>query len=568
MYVIRTPSISLVAKAHASSTHRRTRSRSAASALTLAALALVLAPWCAEASIGDRAPAYQRCVASCRAEQCADRAASAPPPPRGDAPWSGYSSSPLWPCPATCQYACQQHLTDLALAQLDTSSSSTSSPRRDDSTLHHAGGALEGLPPGHQVQFHGKWPFHRFDLSHLPLFPFLPLRLAALFIPRFQEPLSVVFSLANLWAHWVGLRTLRLLARTARMTEGKRLARVYAAYAVSGCLAWVASTVFHTRDTDTTERLDYFLAAGTMLAGLWAGVVRLQGWYAPTSKGARVAPAQRRAAGVWTLVVVAAFALHCTYLARRERFDYGYNMRFNVGVALSTILLWSAWVARQATLPTPSNFSRRQLSSYPSARARFRAPHYLASLAPLVLLPALTALELLDFAPVGPGGLRLLDAHALWHLSTVPVVRAWYRFLEKDVRWIDGQGEGGDPGSVLPAAPSISAAAGVGSGGGGSGAGGRSGGAAPSAHGAGPAASRRRASLFTLERLHAEGRRVTEVGRGLGLGILGMVTPRLGGPASGEGGAAGHGRSASRGGGGGVGAPSVPGEEAKAARAD
>ncbi|KPV75718.1 uncharacterized protein RHOBADRAFT_13848, partial [Rhodotorula graminis WP1] len=474
----------------------------------LTALALALAPWCAEASVGDRAPAYQRCVDSCRAELCADRASSAPPPPRDDAPWSGYSSSPLWPCRATCQYACQQHLTDLALAQ-------------------------PGLPPGHQVQFHGKWPFHRFDLSHLPL-----------------EPLSVLFSLANLWAHWVGLRTLRNLARTARMSEGKRLARVYAAYAVSGCLAWVASTVFHTRDTDATERLDYFLAAGTMLAGLWAGVVRLQGWYAPTSKGARVAPAQRRAAGVWTLVVFAVFALHCTYLARRERFDYGYNVRFNVGVALSTILLWSAW-----------------LSSYPSARARFRAPHYLAPLAPLVLLPALTALELLDFAPFGPGGLRLLDAHALWHLSTVSVVRAWYRFLEKDVRWIDGQGEGGDPGSVLPAAPSMSAAAGVGGGGAGAG-GGRSGGAAPSAHGAGPAASRRRASLFTLERLHAEGRRVTEVGRGLGLGILGMVTPRLGGPAPAEGGAAGHGRSASRGGAGGAGAQGGPGEEAKAARAD
>ncbi|GAA5922316.1 hypothetical protein JCM3775_005689 [Rhodotorula graminis] len=536
-----------------------------ASALALAALALALAPWYAEASIGDRAPAYQRCVASCRTELCADRASSAPPPPRDDAPWSGYSSSPLWPCRATCRYACQQHLTDLALAQPVTSSTSVSRPA--DSTLHQPGGALEGLPPGHQVQFHGKWPFHRFDLSHLPLVPFLPLRLAALFVPRFQEPLSVLFSLANLWAHWVGLRTLRHLARTARMTEGKRLARVYAAYAVSGCLAWVASTVFHTRDTDATERLDYFLAAGTMLAGLWAGVVRLQGWYAPTSKGARVAPAQRRAAGVWTLVVFAVFALHCTYLARRERFDYGYNMRFNVGVALSTILLWSAWVARQATLPTPSNFSRRQLSSYPSARARFRAPHYLAPLAPLVLLPALTALELLDFAPFGPGGLRLLDAHTLWHLSTVPVVRAWYCFLEKDVRWIDGQGEGGDPGSVLPAAPSMSAAAGVGIGGAGAG-GGRIGGAAPSAHGAGPAASRRRASLFTLERLHAEGRRVTEVGRGLGLGILGMVTPRLGGPAPAEGGTAGHGRSASRGGAGGVGAQGGPGEEAKAARAD
>ncbi|BGP37642.1 hypothetical protein JCM10449v2_001559 [Rhodotorula kratochvilovae] len=413
------------------------------------------------------------------------------------------------------------HLTDLALANAPSSSRHTS-PQHDhegtyDRALQDPGGALEGLPLGHQVQFHGKWPFHRLDFSGLPLFPFLPLRLVALFLPRVQEPLSVLFSLANLWAHWRGLETLHGLARTGRMTEGRRLARVYTAYAWSGILAWVASAVFHTRDTRATERTDYFLAAGTMLVGLWAAVVRLQGWYASSSKGARLAPAQRRAAGVWTLALVGVFALHCTYLARRERFDYGYNMRFNVLVALATIALWAAWVARQAALPSPSNFSRRQLSSYPSARARFRAPHYTAPLLPLILLPALTALELLDFAPVGPGGLRLLDAHALWHASTVPVVRAWYAFLEKDVRWIDGQGEGGDPSSVLPAAPALSSAASAGRGGG----------------------AARRGSLFSLERLHAEGRRMTVLGRGLGLGILGMVGAQHAPPAAGGGGASG-----------------------------
>ncbi|TNY20712.1 Per1-like-domain-containing protein, partial [Rhodotorula diobovata] len=516
----------------------------------------------AEASLGDRAPAYKRCVASCSAQLCDDGAATAPPPPprQGDEqPWSSYSASLLWPCTDTCKYACQQHLTDLALAQ-------PRSPTLHNPALQGPGGELEGLPFGQQVQFHGKWAFHRLDLSHLPLVPFLPLRLAALVLPRFQEPLSVLFSLANLWAHWRGLATLRTLARTARMTEGRRLSRVYAAYAVSGCLAWVASAVFHTRDTDATERADYFLAAGTMLVGLWAAVVRLQGWYAPSSRGARVAPSQRRAAGVWTLAVAAAFALHCTYLVRRERFDYAYNMQFNVVVALATIALWSAWVTRQATLPTPSNFSRRQLSSYPSARARFRAPHYLLPLFPLLALPALSALELLDFPPLGPGGLRLLDAHALWHLSTVPVVRAWYAFLEKDVRWIDGQGEGGDPGSVLPAAPSLSAA---------SSAGARGRGAAAGASGqVAQEGARRRASLLSLERLQAEGRRVTEAGRELGLGIMGLFTPKLGGGGSGsgavssDGSAAGHGRSASRAGGGGGASSAPPGDAAKAARAD
>ncbi|GAA6049869.1 hypothetical protein JCM3770_004223 [Rhodotorula araucariae] len=487
---------SLPARAHAQPATRR-KSRPPAVVALVAALALALAPVQVRASVGDRAPAYQRCTRDCRAQLC-DRDFGAPPPP-ADSPWAQYSPSLLWPCPDTCSYACQHHLTDLALAV-------ASGPH--DPALLAPGGRLEGLPVGHQVQFHGKWAFHRLDWSGLPLVPWFPLRILDLFLPRVQEPLSALFSLANLWAHARGLATLRTLARTGRMTEGRRLARVYAAYAWSGILAWVASAVFHTRDTPATERADYVLAAATMLVGLWAGVVRLQGWYASSSKGARLAPAQRRAAGVWTVALAGVFALHCTYLLRRERFDYAYNMQFNVVVALATIVLWAAWVARQARLPSPSNFSRRQLSSYPSARARFRAPHYTAPLAPLVALPALAALELLDFAPKGPGGLRLVDAHALWHASTVAVVGAWYAFLEKDVRWIDGQGERGDPASVLPASAAVAAVSRERERS-------RDAGADREAH--------RRASLFSLERLQSEGRRMTAFGRGIGLGILGIV---------------------------------------------
>ena len=424
-----------------------------ASASALFALVLLAAaPTPAVASIGDRAPAYQRCTAACEAIRChpggdsalSKTATAAAPPNLDDYP----VKSLFWPCGDTCRYICQHYLTDLAL------SATQQTP--------------EGLPAGHQVQFHGKWPFHRLDLSSLPWFPFLPFKLfTALFLPKLQEPLSVLFSLGNLYAHYRGLQTLRNLSHRGRMTEGKRLARVYETYAWSGIVAWIASVVFHARDVDWTERADYFAAAGTMLVGLWAGVVRVKGWYTPPlGRVERAKPnntrhrPQRRAAPVtWTVAVAAVFVLHCSYLGSLDRFNYTYNMQFNVLVALSTIALWTAWSYRQSRLPNPSNFSRRQLSSYPSARARFRAPHYLSPLLPLILLPLLTTLELLDFAPVGFFGtnLRLLDAHALWHLSTIPVVWMWYRFLIKDVRWIDGQGEGGDPNSVLPAAPGSSA---------------------------------------------------------------------------------------------------------------
>lgn len=477
----------------------RPRLRPARQGLLLAAalVALLAAAAPASASIGDRAPAYQRCTAVCEAIRChrgdsipdsaIDVAAAVPPN------WDDYPVKSLfWPCGDTCRYICQHYLTDLALSATET--------------------APEGLPVGHQVQFHGKWPFHRLDLSALPWFPFLPLKLVtALLLPKLQEPFSVFFSLGNLYAHYRGLQQLRNLSHRGRMTEGKRLAKVYETYAWSGIVAWIASVVFHARDVDWTERADYFAAAGTMLVGLWAGVVRVKGWYSsyahrrekPTNTTRH--RSQRRAAPLaWTLAVAAVFALHCSYLGSRDRFDYTYNMQFNVLVALLTIALWTAWSYRQSRLPNPSNFSRRQLSSYPSARARFRAPHYLSPLLPLILLPLLTTLELLDFAPVGFGtGLRLLDAHALWHLSTIPVVWMWYRFLIKDVRWIDGQGEGGDPNSVLPAAPgSGSSSASLDTAAAGTSGRGSNGTAA-----AGGTTTNGRGSSWVLERLEREGRK-------------------------------------------------------------
>ncbi|GAA6042238.1 hypothetical protein JCM8097_005111 [Rhodosporidiobolus ruineniae] len=457
----------------------------------------------ANASLGDRSPAYQRCRSTCEQDLCST---SSKPPPK-DSPFAVFpSSSPLWSCTATCQYACQQHLTDLAVSLRPPASSSPSDPP-PLLPQQRSGGDLEGLPAGEQVQFHGKWPFHRLDLTSTFPLSLPPLRWLVWLVPAAQEPLSVLFSLGNLWAHHEGLSALRRLSANGRMSEGKTLARVYAAYALSGLHAWAWSAVFHTRDVGWTERGDYYGAALTMFVGLWGGVVRLQGWYAPASKtgagGKSVAPARRKSLVLFTLACAAVYALHVWYLARAPRFDYTYNMRFNVLAGLSTIALWALWAFRQSALPSPSNFSRRQLSSYPSARTRFRAPHYLRPLLPLVALPALTGLELLDFAPLGPFGLRLLDAHALWHLSTIAVVRAWYRFLVADVRWIDGQGEGGDPSSLLPG---DSAARETGHGGAGVGGGGR---------------GKSGVAETLLSGAALAKRRMTGLGAGLGLGIFG-----------------------------------------------
>lgn len=338
----------------------------------------------AQASVGDRSPAYQRCLST-----CTSACPSSPP-----------SKLTLWPCAHECRYTCLTFLTDLALGSSEL-----------DHALQGQGGALEGLPIGRMVQFNGKWPFYR--------------------MASVQEPLSVLFSLANLWAHWRGWRDLGKMGYGA---EGLR--KAYRIYALSGINTWIWSSVFHIRDVDWTEKADYFSAAGGMLCGLWIAGVRLGGLYGSANAGnGRRGPRSAIRRG-WALLCSTIFVAHCLYLASGDRFDYGYNMRFNVTVALAQIILWAAWSAyHQFLLSKPSPF----LAVHPSTSTKpTRAPHSHLPLLPVLLLPALTALELLDFAPIGPFGLRMLDAHALWHLSTVAVVRMWYGFLEKDLRWVEG----------------------------------------------------------------------------------------------------------------------------------
>ena len=366
----------------------------------LSPLLLIAGAWSsALASQGDRSPAFQRCVSTC-VQACP----SLPLPS-----WS------LWPCSAECAYACTTALTDFALLFPRRLPTSPLTPEEafDAERLLGPGGELEGLDLGRQVQFFGKWPFRRLFGT--------------------QELLAVAFSLANLWAHAKGWRDLGRMDVTS--VEATTLRRLYQANALVGINTWVWSVVFHTRDTAWTEKADYFSAAASTLFGLWLAGVRAGGLY-KDQRG------KRRWRTLTQLAFSVVFIAHCTYLSG-GRFDYSYNMAFNVAFGLAQILLWSLWGLTNFLAHPPVS----PLSPSPSNPPPRRSKHYLKPLVPVWLLFACTALELFDFEPV-PSNWRLLDAHALWHASTVGVVRIWYRFLEHDVWWVEGairgeQGMGG-----------------------------------------------------------------------------------------------------------------------------
>lgn len=121
----------------------------------------------------------------------------------------------------------------------------------------------------------------------------------------------------------------------------------------------------------------------------------------------------------WAAICILAFIGHVSYLTLLPRFDYTYNMAFNLAVGMTHNILWLVY-----SFPSSLSLIRR----FPS-RAKSYRPKFVSQAAVFVLVTtAATALELLDFPPWA----RTIDAHSLWHLATVPIVPFWYQFLIDD----------------------------------------------------------------------------------------------------------------------------------------
>lgn len=166
-----------------------------------------------------------------------------------------------------------------------------------------------------------------------------------------------------------------------------------------------------------TEKLDYFSAALAIGFGLYYTVIRFFHLY--PRRDTDPESSKRSLHLFWTTLCGLIFLAHISYLSLLPRFDYAYNMTFNLTVGLSHNALWILY-----SLPSSLTLLRR----FPSKPKSYR-PSYASRAALFVLLTtAATALELFDFAPWG----RIIDAHSLWHLSTAPIALYWYRFLVED----------------------------------------------------------------------------------------------------------------------------------------
>jgi len=232
-------------------------------------------------------------------------------------------------------------------------------------------------------QFFGKWPFVR--------------------LGGVQEPASALFSLANLLVNVSFVAKFLRSVPMSAPTYG-----VWLAYSFLVCNAWLWSSIFHTRDTPLTEKMDYFGALSFLLVTLVALLVRLhrekqllRRHYSEANGGAE------RHYSLMLLFsgAVLFFAGHTGYLSF-VHFDYRYNMAVNLGVGAAASLGWFAWAwQRRAALE-----------------------HARLALYTQVLLLGLSLLEMLEFEPLW----WTLDAHAVWHAATVPLPCLWFRFIIAD----------------------------------------------------------------------------------------------------------------------------------------
>ncbi|KAJ1922531.1 hypothetical protein IWQ60_006458 [Tieghemiomyces parasiticus] len=292
------------------------------------------------ASTGDRAQPFQICVRNCELDVCH---VNDPNPTTESLP--RILRVFFWTCSQNCRYECMQAITSTAQAR--------------------------GEPI---QQYYGKWPFYR--------------------LLGIQEPASVLFSILNGYAHYVHWRPVR-----ERVRRDYFMRPWYLAYILVSCNTWVWSTVFHTRDFNWTEKMDYFSAGFSVLFMLLVALVRTFRLSWPD-----------RAAVLRPLVAVflLAFGAHVAYLSL-WRFDYGYNMLANVLVGLLCNVVWITW----------------------SFRNRHVHPAAWQPTLCVLLISAAMSLELFDFPPL----FGILDAHSLWHLATIRIVYIFYAFLLQDAEW-------------------------------------------------------------------------------------------------------------------------------------
>jgi len=212
-----------------------------------------------------------------------------------------------------------------------------------------------------------------------------------------QEPASVLFSLFNFLAHYQGLNKVR-----EQIPATYSLRRYYLTFGYFGLVSWIFSMIFHTRDFNLTEKMDYFGAGASIMYGLFYSPIRIFRLDKPRPGSTSTNNSAATILRTWTFICASLYLMHIYYLTF-VHWDYTYNMAANVFVGITQNVLWT-WFSI-----TRFRKSGRLWDAWPGLIVAW------------IILAM--SLELFDFPPWG----GMVDAHALWHLGTVGPTIWWYK---------------------------------------------------------------------------------------------------------------------------------------------
>jgi post-GPI attachment to proteins factor 3 len=243
-------------------------------------------------------------------------------------------------------------------------------------------------------QYYGKWPLFR--------------------VVGMQEFFSVLFSLGNIAAHVAGAayfyKKTRHTSLQVVMLEGDSRRSIFywfpsiALFFLVAVATWLASAVYHIRQTDVTLGLDYFFSMFFLSSALAFTAVRVFRLFF------------FRHQFFFVYIPNVAFLIAYAILIATTHYTK-YHIYYGAAVSLAFSLLWLSWAI----------FYTRRGRRYPNKKKK----HLPLILAFVFLFGASTAaLGAFDFVPLG----LLLDAHACWHLSSIPLTLLLYLFITKEVQ--------------------------------------------------------------------------------------------------------------------------------------
>ncbi|KAG5563926.1 hypothetical protein RHGRI_000193 [Rhododendron griersonianum] len=199
-----------------------------------------------------------------------------------------------------------------------------------------------------------------------------------------QEPLYLQ------WKHWDCQSDCRYHCMVDREKEKAALGHGPVKYHV----ITYPQDLVNCRDVDVTERLDYSSAVALLGYSLILAIIRS---FSVTKEAAQV---------MVSAPLIAFVTTHILYL-NNYQLDYGWNMKVCVVMAVAQLLIWAVWAG---------------VTRHPS-RLKLWVVVLGGGLAML--------LEIYDFPPYE----GYVDAHALWHATTIPLTYIWWNFIKDDAEF-------------------------------------------------------------------------------------------------------------------------------------